>query len=102
MVGHALSLSLIDVYLLIDSSFLNRKEGDKNVGVICDWFNLDHTRQQISGHLIEQAMFSHGLHPFEYYVRSLPSASFSVTQNKSDVGENGAMLGHGATLDITV
>jgi hypothetical protein len=67
------------------------KEGDKNVGVICDWFNLDHTRQRISGQLIEQAMFSHGLHPFEYYVCSLPSARFSVTQNKSDVEETGAM-----------
>jgi hypothetical protein len=56
------------------------KEGDKNVGVICDHrFNLDHTRQQISGQLIEQAMFSHGLYPFEYYVCNLPSVSFSVT-----------------------
>ncbi len=36
-------------------------------------------------------MFSHGLHPFEYYVCSLPSARFSVTQNKSDVEETGAM-----------
>lgn len=52
MVGHVLSLSLIDASKKETMKPIYAwKEGDKNVGVICDWFNLDHTRQRISGQL---------------------------------------------------
>ena len=86
MVGHVLSLSLINASKKDSTKpIYDWKEGDKNVGVICDWFILDNKKQRISGLLIEQAMFSHGLHPCEYYVCSLPSPTFSVTQNKSEV-----------------
>ncbi|XP_045023267.1 uncharacterized protein LOC123466338 [Daphnia magna] len=86
MVGHVLSLSLINVSKKDSTKpIYDWKEGDKNVGVICDWFILDNKKQRISGLLIEQAMFSHGLHPCEYYVCSVPSPTFSVSQNKSEV-----------------
>jgi hypothetical protein len=87
MVSHVLSLSLINASKNKDSTkpIYDWKECEKNVGVICDWFILDNKKQRISGLLIEQAMFSHGLHPCEYYVCSLPSPTFSVTQNKSEV-----------------
>lgn len=86
MVGHVLSLSLINASKKDSTKpIYDWKEGDKNVGVICDWFILDNKKQRISGLLIEQAMFSHGLHPCEYYVCSVPSPTFSVSQNKSEV-----------------
>lgn len=76
LIGKIISLCRMDGKKTEGSKFVWEWIDEENIGALCVWYSFEKRGNDLTGRLLETIVSSHGFHPCQYYVCSVPPPKY--------------------------